>query len=206
MASTGRRSLGEALRSARAASASGTPAASVTVILARRGPLPLGKAFALLARQHECADRLDYACNYGEELVKLLRSHGFKPHRGYTLDGSDAKTDFAILLSNLHHVLSHISHFEYDKIFDLEHEYLVEYHWALNELVFIIFKGVLQSTTLALYQESARVHPRDGSCALQRSLRFHGEATTDPDTFQISRAKLSRFYMNLIDDAAAIEL
>ncbi|KAK3283821.1 hypothetical protein CYMTET_8497 [Cymbomonas tetramitiformis] len=101
---------------------------------------------------------------------------------GYTLDGPDAKTDFAILLSNLHHVLSPISQFEYDKLVDLEHEYL-EYHWALTELIFIILHDVRQGTTLALYQESACVHPRDGRCALQRH-RFHVEATTDPDTFR----------------------
>ncbi|KAK3269642.1 hypothetical protein CYMTET_21932 [Cymbomonas tetramitiformis] len=125
---------------------------------------------------------MDYAFSYGEELAKLLRSHGFKPQKGFTLDGSDAEADFAILLSNLRHVLSPISHFEYDKLFDLEHEYLV-YHWSLNELLFNILKGVLQGTALALYRESARVHPRDGRCALQR-LRFHVEATTDPDTFR----------------------
>ncbi|KAK3233112.1 hypothetical protein CYMTET_56564 [Cymbomonas tetramitiformis] len=34
-----------------------------------------------------------------------------------------------------------------------------------------------------MHKESARVHPRDGRCALQR-LRFHVEATTDPDTFR----------------------
>ncbi|KAK3252172.1 hypothetical protein CYMTET_38517 [Cymbomonas tetramitiformis] len=81
------------------------------------------------SQQHEYSERLDYAFGYGEALVKVLRSHGFKPHKGYTLDGPDAETDFAILLSNLHHVLSPIIHFEYDKLFDLEHEYL-EYHWA----------------------------------------------------------------------------
>ncbi|KAK3242516.1 hypothetical protein CYMTET_47804 [Cymbomonas tetramitiformis] len=134
------------------------------------------------SQQDEYNERMDYAFSYGEELVRLLRSHGFKPQKGFTLDGSDAEADFAILLSNLRHVLSPISHFEYDKLFDLEHEYLV-YHWSLNELLFNILQGVLQGTTLALYQESARVHPRDGRCALQR-LRFHVKATTDLDTFR----------------------
>ncbi|KAK3242192.1 hypothetical protein CYMTET_48104 [Cymbomonas tetramitiformis] len=82
------------------------------------------------SQQYEYADRLDYAFSYGEELVKLLRSrHGFKPQKSYTFDCPDAETDFAILLSNLHHVLSPVAHFECDKIFDLEHEYL-EYHWG----------------------------------------------------------------------------
>ncbi|KAK3251402.1 hypothetical protein CYMTET_39257 [Cymbomonas tetramitiformis] len=118
------------------------------------------------SQQHEYSERLDCAFGYGEELVKVLRSHGFKPQKGYTLDGPDAETDFAILLGNLHHVLSPISHDEYDKLFDLEHEYQ-EYHWSLNELIFIILiKGVLQGTVLALYQESARVHPRDWALRL----------------------------------------
>ncbi|KAK3278110.1 hypothetical protein CYMTET_13917 [Cymbomonas tetramitiformis] len=135
------------------------------------------------SQQYEYSERLDYAFTYGEELVKVLRSHGFKPQKGYTFDGPDSETDFAVLLGNLRHVLSLISHYEYDKLFDLEHEYL-EYHWSLNELIFIILKGVLHGTALALYQESAQVHPRDGRCALQR-LRYHVEATTDPDTFRL---------------------
>ncbi|KAK3270420.1 hypothetical protein CYMTET_21182 [Cymbomonas tetramitiformis] len=134
------------------------------------------------SQQYEYSDKIDYAFTYGEELVKVLKSHGFKPQKGYTLDGQDSETDFAVLLGNLRHVLSPISHFEYDKLFDLEHEY-IEYHWSLNELIFIILKGVLNGTALALYQESARVHPRDGRCALQR-LRYHVEASTDPATFR----------------------
>ncbi|KAK3258524.1 hypothetical protein CYMTET_32438 [Cymbomonas tetramitiformis] len=166
MASTGRRSLGEALRSARATSASGTPSNSVysgsRAATPRQGlrtpgptgPDPVVRMNTLVTKptyisdaatsavashrdasvrvstplrasqQYEYADRLDYAFSYGEELVKLLRSHGFKPQKGYTFDGPDAESDFAILLSNLHHVLFLVSHFEYDKIFDLEHEYL----------------------------------------------------------------------------------
>ncbi|KAK3280617.1 hypothetical protein CYMTET_11552 [Cymbomonas tetramitiformis] len=218
MASASRRSLGDVLRSARAASASPTPASSPGS--GSQAPSPHSRTAGLdpvvrmntlinkpnfisaaatsadfhrdasvwvstpvrASQQHEYSDRMDYAFSYGEELVKLLRAHGFKPQKGFTLDGSDAEADFAILLSNLRHVLSPISHFEYDKLFDLEHEYLV-YHWSLNELLFNILKGVLQGTALALFQESARVHPRDGRCALQR-LRFHVEATTDPDTFR----------------------
>ncbi|KAK3272376.1 hypothetical protein CYMTET_19324 [Cymbomonas tetramitiformis] len=134
------------------------------------------------SQQYEYSERMDYAFTYGEELVKVLRSHGFKPQKGYTFDVPDSETDFAVLLGNLRHVLSPISHNEYDKLFDLEHEYL-EYHWSPNELIFIILKGVLNGTALALYQESARVHPRDGRCALQR-LRYHVEASTDPDTFR----------------------
>ncbi|KAK3279600.1 hypothetical protein CYMTET_12523 [Cymbomonas tetramitiformis] len=218
MASASRRSLGDVLRSARATSASPTPASSPGS--GSQAPSPHSRTAGLdpvvrmntlinkpsfispaatsvdfhrdasvwvstpvrASQQHEYGDRMDYAFSYGEELVKLLRAHGFKPQKGFTLDGSDAEADFAILLSNLRHVLSPISHFEYDKLFDLEHEYLV-YHWSLNELLFNILKGVLQGTALALFQESARVHPRDGRCALQR-LRFHVEATTDPDTFR----------------------
>ncbi|KAK3281504.1 hypothetical protein CYMTET_10712 [Cymbomonas tetramitiformis] len=115
-----------------------------------------------VVRMYEYSERMDYAFTYGEELVKVLRSHGFKPQKGYTLDGLDSETDFAVLLGNLRHVLSPISHYEYDKLFDLEHEYL-EYHWSLNELILIILKGVLNGTALALYQESARVHPRDNT-------------------------------------------
>ncbi|KAK3247424.1 hypothetical protein CYMTET_43077 [Cymbomonas tetramitiformis] len=92
------------------------------------------------SQRHEYADRIEYSFTYGEELIRLLRSHGFKPQKGYTLDGSDAETDFAVLLSNLQHVLGPISHFQYDKLFDLEHEYL-EYHWALNERIFTVLKG-----------------------------------------------------------------
>ncbi|KAK3277669.1 hypothetical protein CYMTET_14337 [Cymbomonas tetramitiformis] len=132
MSSTGQRSLGDALRSARATSASGTPSHSVN-----------SGSRAATPRQG----------------LRTPGPTGPDPVKGYTFDGPDAETDFAILLSNLHHVLSPVSHFEYDKIFDLEHEYL-EYHWALNELVFIILKGVLQGSALALYQESARMHPR----------------------------------------------
>ncbi|KAK3244403.1 hypothetical protein CYMTET_45982 [Cymbomonas tetramitiformis] len=221
MASTGRRNLGDVLRSARAASISPTPTSSPQsgsqtpsprTGVAGRDPVvrmsalinkpnsisPVAASAQFVHRdasvwvsnpvrasqQHEYNERMDYAFSYGEELVKLLRSHGFKPQKGFTLDGSDAEAaDFAILLSNpLRHVLTPISHFEYDKLFDLEHEYLV-YHWSLNGLLFNILKGVLQGTALALYQESARDHPRDGRCALQ-SLRFHVEATTDPDTFR----------------------
>ncbi|KAK3275074.1 hypothetical protein CYMTET_16776 [Cymbomonas tetramitiformis] len=96
--------------------------------------LGLGESTPVRAsHQYEYNKRLDYAFTYGEELVKVLRPHGFKPQKGYTFDGPDSETDFAVLL--------------------------------------------------ALYQESARVHPRDGRCALQR-LRYHVEATTDPDTFR----------------------
>ncbi|KAK3275743.1 hypothetical protein CYMTET_16143 [Cymbomonas tetramitiformis] len=151
-------------------------------VLAHRDKIPIRCPSIAAVRLYEYSERLDYAFTYGEELVKVLRSHGFKPQKGYTFDGPDSETDFAVLLGNLRHVLSPTSHYEYDKLFDLEHEYL-EYHWSLNELIFIILKGVLNGTALALYQESARVHPRDGGCALQR-LRYHVEASTDPDTFR----------------------
>ncbi|KAK3248721.1 hypothetical protein CYMTET_41820 [Cymbomonas tetramitiformis] len=57
------------------------------------------------SQQYEYSERLDYAFTYGEELVKVLRSHGFKPQKCYTFDGPDSETDFAVLLGDLRHRL-----------------------------------------------------------------------------------------------------
>ncbi|KAK3237088.1 hypothetical protein CYMTET_52814 [Cymbomonas tetramitiformis] len=119
---------------------------------------------------HGYSERLDYASHYSEELCRLLRTYGYKAASGLSLDGEDAETDFTVLLANLAHVLSPISHFEFD-----------EYHMALNELIFVILPTVLRGTALALQEESARVYPHDGRAALQR-LRFHVEGIGDPDS------------------------
>ncbi|KAK3281654.1 hypothetical protein CYMTET_10565 [Cymbomonas tetramitiformis] len=56
------------------------------------------------SQRTEFIDKLDYAFAYGEELAKLLRTHGFKSSVGLTLDGPDAESDFAVLLANMAHV------------------------------------------------------------------------------------------------------
>ncbi|KAK3243822.1 hypothetical protein CYMTET_46547 [Cymbomonas tetramitiformis] len=88
--------------------------------------------------------------------------------------------DFAVLLTNLSHVLGPIAHDEFDKLLDLDHEYPV-YHVALNELIYTILHTVLRGLALSLYEESARVHPYDGRCALQR-IRFQVEGIVDLDS------------------------
>ncbi|KAK3233198.1 hypothetical protein CYMTET_56494 [Cymbomonas tetramitiformis] len=129
---------------------------------------------------HGYSERLDYASHYSEELCRLLRTYGYKAASGLSLDGEDAETDFTVLLANLAHVLSPISHFEFDKLLDLDHEF-DEYHMALNELIFVILPTVLRGTALALQEESSRIYPHDGRAALQR-LRFHVEGIGDPDS------------------------
>ncbi|KAK3236128.1 hypothetical protein CYMTET_53734 [Cymbomonas tetramitiformis] len=132
------------------------------------------------SQRTEFVDKLDYAFSYGEELAKLLRAHGFKSNVGITLDGPEAESDFAVLLANLSHVFGPISRDEILKLLDLDFEYS-EYHLTLNELIYVVLPSVLRGTALALYEESAHVHPHDGRCARQR-LRFHVEGIGDPDT------------------------
>ncbi|KAK3233278.1 hypothetical protein CYMTET_56418 [Cymbomonas tetramitiformis] len=71
----------------------------------------------------EFTEKLDYAFAYGEELAKLLRSHGFKSNVGLSLDGSDSETGFAVLLANMSHVFGPISRDEVFKLLDLDFEY-----------------------------------------------------------------------------------
>ncbi|KAK3236271.1 hypothetical protein CYMTET_53573 [Cymbomonas tetramitiformis] len=47
-------------------------------------------------------------------------------------------------------------------------------------LLYVVLPTILRGTALSLYEESARVHPHDGRCALQR-LRYHVEGIGDPD-------------------------
>ena len=146
------------------------------------------------SQRYEFLDEQKYAFTYGEELVKHLRSYGYKPAVGYTLADADAETDLAVLLANLAQVLSPISHFEIEKLLDLDYKY-DNYHLALNELVFNIVPTVLRGTALSLYEESTRVHPRDGRCALQR-LRFHVEGIGNAD----SKRFLKKLYAFTIDE------
>ncbi|KAK3275184.1 hypothetical protein CYMTET_16664 [Cymbomonas tetramitiformis] len=132
------------------------------------------------SQRTEFADKLDYAFSYGEELAKLLRTHGFKSNVGLTLDGPEAESDFAVLLANMAHVFGPISRGDIAKLLDLDNEYS-DYHIILNELVYAVLPTVLRSTALTLYEESAEVHPRDGRCALQR-LRFHVEGIGETET------------------------
>ncbi|KAK3250011.1 hypothetical protein CYMTET_40578 [Cymbomonas tetramitiformis] len=132
------------------------------------------------SQRSEHVDKLDYAFTYGDELAKLLRAHGFKSSVGLTLDGPEAESDFAVLLTNMAHVFGPISRDDFVKLLDLENEY-TDYHVTLNELIFAVLPTVFRSTALLLYEESAYVHPRDGRCASQR-LRFHVEGIGDPDT------------------------
>ncbi|KAK3258431.1 hypothetical protein CYMTET_32517 [Cymbomonas tetramitiformis] len=65
----------------------------------------------------EFMDNLDYAfSSYGEELVKLLHSPGFKPNVGLILDGPD----FTALFANMNDVLGPISRDEFAKLPDLD--------------------------------------------------------------------------------------
>ncbi|KAK3237408.1 hypothetical protein CYMTET_52518 [Cymbomonas tetramitiformis] len=131
------------------------------------------------SQRSEFIEKLDYAFAYGEELAKLLRAHGFKANVGISLDGPDAETDFAVLLANMSHVLGPISRDEVFKLLDLDYEYEA-YHYVINELIYAVLPTVLRGMALSLYDESTRVHPHDGRCALQR-LRFYVEGIGDPD-------------------------
>ncbi|KAK3272826.1 hypothetical protein CYMTET_18893 [Cymbomonas tetramitiformis] len=57
------------------------------------------------SQRSEFAEKLDYAFAYGEELAKLLRSHGFKVNVGLSLDGPDAEADFAVFRANMAHFI-----------------------------------------------------------------------------------------------------
>eukprot|EP00854_Cymbomonas_tetramitiformis_P034530 gene34530-biopygen32818 len=141
----------------------------------------LSPLISLRASQRtEFADKLDYAFAYVEELIKLLRAHGFKANVGLTLDGTEAESEFAVLvLANMSHVFGPIARVAFTKLLDFEFEY-DEYHLTLNELVYVVLPTTLRGTAISLYAESARVHPHDGRCALRR-LRFHVEGIGDPD-------------------------
>ncbi|KAK3252617.1 hypothetical protein CYMTET_38094 [Cymbomonas tetramitiformis] len=168
----------------------------VTTASLRRRPAPISRAATALefnedeavwvstpvlaSQQEEYSDRLQYAYAYGEELMKLMRAHGFKPNIGFTFDQPGSEMDFAVLLTNMSHVLGPIAHDEFDKLLDLDHEYPV-YHVALNELIYTILPTVLRGLALSLYEESARIHPYDGRCALQR-IRFQVEGVVDLDS------------------------
>ncbi|KAK3287546.1 hypothetical protein CYMTET_4952 [Cymbomonas tetramitiformis] len=71
------------------------------------------------------------------------------------------------------HVFGPISRDEVFKLLDLDFEYDL-YHYTINELVYAVLSTVLRGMALALYEESAYIHPYDGRCALQR-LRFQFE-------------------------------
>ncbi|KAK3286955.1 hypothetical protein CYMTET_5512 [Cymbomonas tetramitiformis] len=132
------------------------------------------------SQRAEFTEKLDYAFAYGEELAKLLRSHGFKSNVGLSLDGPDSETDFAVLLANMSHVFGPISRDEVFKLLDLDFEY-ESYHYTISELIFTVLPTVLRGMALSLYEESAEVFPHDGRCALQR-LRYQVEGIGDPDT------------------------
>ncbi|KAK3244150.1 hypothetical protein CYMTET_46225 [Cymbomonas tetramitiformis] len=105
---------------------------------------------------HDFRDRFDYASHYGEELCRILRAYGYKAAVGLTLDSSEADTDFTVLLANLSHVLSLISHYECEKLLDLDYDYS-EYNMSMNEHLFIILPTVLRGTALALQEARQRV-------------------------------------------------
>ncbi|KAK3250505.1 hypothetical protein CYMTET_40135 [Cymbomonas tetramitiformis] len=132
------------------------------------------------SQRTEFTEKMDYAFAYGEELAKLLRSHGFKSNVGLSLDGPDSETDFAVLLANMSHVFGPISRDEVFKLLDLDFEYEY-YHYTINELIFSVLPTVLRGMALSLYEESAEIFPHDGRCALQR-LRYQVEGIGDPDT------------------------
>jgi len=207
--STGRASLGSRLRAARApgghspnpsppaspaSSGNGDPIVRMSQLGQRAAPISRAATSGDFhadasvwvstpvrpSQRSEYVDKLDYAFTYGDELAKLLRAHGFKSSVGLTLDGPEAESDFAVLLTNMAHVFGSISRDDFVKLLDLENEYS-DYHVTLNELIFAVLPTVLRSTALLLYEESAYVHPRDGRCALQR-LRFHVEGIGDPDS------------------------
>ncbi|KAK3285954.1 hypothetical protein CYMTET_6461 [Cymbomonas tetramitiformis] len=77
------------------------------------------------------------------------------------------------------HVLGPISRDEVFKLLDLDYEYEA-YHYVVNDLTYAVLPTVLRGMALVLYDESTRLHPHDGRCALQR-LRFHVEGIGDPD-------------------------
>ncbi|KAK3240089.1 hypothetical protein CYMTET_50043 [Cymbomonas tetramitiformis] len=77
------------------------------------------------------------------------------------------------------HVFGPIARDEFTKLLDLDFEY-DEYHLTLNELLYVVLPTILRGTALSLYDESARVHPHDGRCALQRP-RYHVEGIGDLD-------------------------
>ncbi|KAK3235046.1 hypothetical protein CYMTET_54735 [Cymbomonas tetramitiformis] len=156
------------------------------------------------SQRTEFADKLDYAFSYGEELAKLLRTHGFKSNVGLTLDGPEAESDFAVLLANMAHVFGPVSRDDIAKLLDLDNEYS-DYHIVLNGLVYAVLPTVLRSTALTLYEESAEVHPRDGRCALQR-LRFHVEGIGDPDAhrFWYSDADMVADLYSVLRASAAV--
>ncbi|KAK3239004.1 hypothetical protein CYMTET_51043 [Cymbomonas tetramitiformis] len=99
------------------------------------------------SQRTEFADKLDYAFSYGEELAKLLRTHGFKSSVGLTLDGPEAESDFAVLLANMAHVFGPVSRDDVAKLLNLDNEY-TDYHIVLNELVYAVLPTVLRSTAL----------------------------------------------------------
>ncbi|KAK3257492.1 hypothetical protein CYMTET_33423 [Cymbomonas tetramitiformis] len=88
--------------------------------------------------------------------------------------------DFALLLSNMSHVLGPVSRDEVHKLLDLDFEYDA-YHYTVNELIYAVLPTVLRGMAFSLYDESTCVHPRDGRCALRR-IRFHVEGIGDRDT------------------------
>ncbi|KAK3284992.1 hypothetical protein CYMTET_7381 [Cymbomonas tetramitiformis] len=133
-----------------------------------------------LGREEEFAENLSYAFAYSTDLVTVLKSGGFNPKTGLTLDNEEAESDFTVLLAGLGHVLFPISYAEFSKLLDLENDHEF-YHITLNEILFTILPVVLRGTALALYHEAARSHPVDGRYVLQR-LRYEVEGVPDPDT------------------------
>ncbi|KAK3285636.1 hypothetical protein CYMTET_6766 [Cymbomonas tetramitiformis] len=114
-----------------------------------------------LGREEEFAENLSYAFAYSTDLVTVLKSGGFNPKTGLTLDNEEAESDFTVLLAGLGHVLFPISYAEFSKLLDLENDHEF-YHITLNEILFTILPVVLRGTALALYHEAVRSHPADG--------------------------------------------
>ncbi|KAK3280590.1 hypothetical protein CYMTET_11580 [Cymbomonas tetramitiformis] len=131
-------------------------------------------------RENEYLEQMSYAFTYSTDIVTILRTGGYNPKHGFTLDNETADTDFTALLSALRHVLFPVSFADFSKILDLGHDYDF-YHVVLNEIVFTVLPVVLRGTALALYTEAARDHPGDGRYILQR-LRYEVEGVPDSDT------------------------
>ncbi|KAK3234019.1 hypothetical protein CYMTET_55703 [Cymbomonas tetramitiformis] len=124
---------------------------------------------------------MDYAFAYGEELAKLLRSHGFM---GLSLDGPDSETDFAVLLANMSHVFGPISRDEVFKLLDLDFDYDV-YHYTLNEPNYVVMPTVHRGMALSLYEERKFIPP-EGTWKKQVNGGRYLDAAPPPDAAALS--------------------
>ncbi|KAK3257608.1 hypothetical protein CYMTET_33314 [Cymbomonas tetramitiformis] len=86
---------------------------------------------------------------------------GYSPKTGYTFDNVDAEADYivVVLVSSLSNTLMPISHNEFSKLLDREHNYAY-YHVTLDEVIFSILpRTVLRGNALAsVPREVARDH------------------------------------------------